>query len=286
MEKDCLSKDKAEYTKIDFRGLEVPAYPRIVNHGIDAFSRSANLINKLSPQYREWEKTKVLVKDGNYLKFISAISNSAPEAIIGYLKDFEEDAQFKAEFSDKLTELEASGLKYIDDLRFNSLTIYCLVRALKPQLMVETGVAYGKSSTMALLAMQHNKKGQLVSIDLPNPEGKVLADGSQTSTGQRKVGWLVPDFLKTRWDLHLGDARQLLPAILAEGSQTPDIFFHDSLHTYEHTKFEFQTVLKYMTSGLIICDNIEMGSGKAFHELLEKRKKVAHGYRDLAGFFI
>jgi len=149
--------------------------------------------------------------------------------------------------------------------------------------MVETGVAYGKSSTMALLAMQHNKKGKLISIDLPNPQGKILADGSQTSTGQREVGWLVPGFLKTRWDLRLGDARQLLPVVLTESSQAPDIFFHDSLHTYEHTKFEFQAVLKYMTSGLIICDNIELGSGKAFCEILEEREKVAHAYRDLAG---
>jgi len=286
MESNCLSKDKAEYAKINFRGLEVPDYPRIVNHGVDSFSRSADLIDKLNPQYREWDKVKVLIEDNSYLEFIGSIGKALPEAITGYFNDFEQDLQFRREFSGKLAELEAANLKHVDDLRFHSLTMYCLVRSLKPQLMVETGVAYGKSSTMALLAMEHNKSGKLISIDLPNPQGKVLADGAQTSTGQREVGWLVPDFLKPKWDLRLGDARQLLPAVLARASQAPDIFLHDSLHTYEHTKFELKTVLRHMKSGLIICDNIEMGSGRAFHEILEERKITAYAYRNLAGCFI
>jgi len=272
--------------KVNFRGLEVPLYPRVVNHGINSFNRTAEVIDALDSRYKEWEKVNVLIEDDNYLKFISTLGKVNPEAIISYFRDFGKDQQFKKQFSGKLEELETSALKHIDDLRFHSLTIYCLVRALKPQLMVETGVAYGKSSTMALLAMHHNQKGKLISIDLPNPEGKLLKDGAQTSTGAREVGWLVPGFLKTRWDLRLGDARQLLPVVLAQTFQAPDIFLHDSLHTYEHTSFELQTVLKYMTSGLIICDNIEMGAGRAFHELLEKLKKVAHGYRNLAGFLI
>ena len=198
--------------KVNFRGLEVPLYPRVVNHGIDSFYRTAEAIDALDSRHKEWEKIKVLVEDDNYLKFISSLSNIGQRTIIGYLKDFKEDLKFKEQFSDKLEELETSGLKHVDDLRFHSLTIYCLVRALKPQLMVETGVAYGKSSAMALLAMHHNQKGKLISIDLPNPEGKFLEDGAQTSTGTREVGWLVPDFLKLRWNLRLGDARQLLPA--------------------------------------------------------------------------
>ena len=218
--------------KVNFRGLEVPLYPRVVNHGIDSFYRTAEAIDALDSRHKEWEKIKVLVEDDNYLKFISSLSNIGQRTIIGYLKDFKEDLKFKEQFSDKLEELETSGLKHVDDLRFHSLTIYCLVRALKPQLMVETGVAYGKSSAMALLAMHHNQKGKLISIDLPNPEGKFLEDGAQTSTGTREVGWLVPDFLKLRWNLRLGDARQLLPAVLAESLEAPDIFIHDSLHNY------------------------------------------------------
>jgi len=286
MKNKSVDKIQSEYPKISFRGLEVPLYPRIVNHGIDTFNRTADLIDVLDSKYKEWEKVNVLTSDSNYLQFISSISNTNIETVVKYLNAFGEDLQFKEEFSRKLEELETSGIKHVDDLRFHSLTIYCLVRALKPQVMIETGVAYGKSSTMALLAMHHNQKGRLVSIDLPNPEGKVLGDGSQTSTGTREAGWLVPDFLKTRWDLRLGDSRKLLPIILAEISQPPDIFFHDSLHTYEHTSFELRTVLKYMSSGLIICDNIEMESGYAFHEVLKELKKIAHGYRDLAGFLI
>ena len=149
--------------------------------------------------------------------------------------------------------------------------------------MIETGVAQGKSSSMVLLAMHHNKKGCLISIDLPNPEGHQLADGAYTSTGEKDVGWLVPNYLRERWNLKLGDAKDFLPDVLSGMKQAPDIFFHDSLHTYDHTKFEFETVLKHMSSGAILCDNIDMGSGQAFHDILDNKNKAAHAYRDFAG---
>ncbi|MFH1581704.1 MAG: class I SAM-dependent methyltransferase [Pseudomonadota bacterium] len=269
-----------------FRSLEVPLYPRVINHGLYPFVTTADLIDKLDAKDREWAKVDVLVNDCFYLQFLSNLCKREIGLIVEFLNEFKRDDDFKKSFSLKLGELDSSGIKHADDLRFHSLTIYCLVRALKPNLMIETGVAQGKSSSMALLAMHHNRCGKLVSIDLPNPEGKVLADGAQTSTGIKDVGWLVPDYLRARWDLRLGDARELLPKVLSENPQVPDIFFHDSLHTYEHTKFELQTVLSKMSSGLIICDNIEMGSGKAFHEVLEERKKVAHAYRDFAGFLV
>lgn len=272
--------------ELDFRGLKVPVYPRVINHGIDSFSRVAEAIDALDSDYKEWEKTKVLESDQSYLNFVCSLGKVDSKQISLYFRDFEKDLEFKKQFSSKLKEMESLGLEHVDDLRFHSLTIYCLVRALKPELMIETGVASGKSSSLALLAMHHNHKGKLISIDLPNQQGKLMADGAQTSTGTKESGWLVPDFLKPSWDLRLGDARQLLPAVLSESLTPPDIFLHDSLHTYEHTKFEFETVLKQMKSGLILCDNIEMGAGRAFNELLEKHNRTAHGYRDLAGFLI
>ena len=41
----------------------------------------------------------------------------------------------------------------------------------------------------------------------------------------------------------------------------PDIFLHDSLHTENHTTTELNMIYKSMKKGLILCDNIEMGSG-------------------------
>jgi hypothetical protein len=80
--------------------------------------------------------------------------------------------------------------------------------------MIETGVASGKSTAMILLAMHHNRQGKLISIDLPNQSQKVLPDGVKTHTGNRQTGWLVPKYLRKRWQLHLGDSRELLPKLV------------------------------------------------------------------------
>jgi predicted O-methyltransferase YrrM len=47
-------------------------------------------------------------------------------------------------------------------------SIYVIIRALKPNIIVETGVANGASSFYLLLALKRNKKGHLFSIDFPN----------------------------------------------------------------------------------------------------------------------
>jgi hypothetical protein len=45
-------------------------------------------------------------------------------------------------------------------------------------------------------------------------------------------------------------------------------------------------VLKRMKEGLLLCDNIQMGSGQVFEEVLHRHNIVAHAYRDLAGVML
>lgn len=266
---------------VSFRGLEIPLYSRIINFGIQSFSVTSSLIDTINPDVREWEKVKVLCNDWSYLSFLSRICSCTEGEIVGYLNDFYDDKEFKDIFQRSLIELDSMNVAK-GDLRFHSLSIYCIVRAIQPNLMIETGVAQGKSSSLILLAMNHNNKGSLISIDLPNPEGKMLDDGSLTSTSQKRVGWLVPDYLRHRWELKLGDSKEILPLILNEAQNRIDLFFHDSLHTYEHAMFEFATVLRWMEHGLLICDNIESGVGEALNELAGKYDSVAYAYRDFA----
>ena len=62
------------------------------------------------------------------------------------------------------------------------------------------------------------------------------------------VGVLVPEYRKHRWTLILGDAKKELPIALKELNKI-SIFFHDSLHTYEHMMFEYLIAWPYMTKG-------------------------------------
>ncbi len=131
--------------------------------------------------------------------------------------------------------------------------IYCVVRVTKPEFMIETGVAHGYSSWIILNAMKKNKKGKLYSVDLPNNDTNA-AYNFQKVTPQ--TGWLVPDELKMQWELHLGDAYQLLPQLINKLNKI-DIFFHDSDHSYEHMKFEFNTMYPAIKSGgIILSDDV------------------------------
>jgi hypothetical protein len=110
--------------------------------------------------------------------------------------------------------------------------------------------------------------GRLVSIDLPFEAGDAaelrplvegtsidLYDASPVPAG-RQPGWLVPDDLRGRWELRLGDARELLPELLEELGEI-DLFFHDSLHTREHMLFEFETAWPHLRAGgLLVADDI------------------------------
>jgi hypothetical protein len=110
-------------------------------------------------------------------------------------------------------------------------TCYAVCRMLKPTVVIETGVAYGVTSSFILAAMAENQHGQLYSIDLP----------PLSNDGDQFVGTLVPDELRSRWNLHRGTSRRLLPELLAK-LPAVDVFIHDSLHTQRNILFELETV--------------------------------------------
>jgi predicted O-methyltransferase YrrM len=118
------------------------------------------------------------------------------------------------------------------DLSLESL--YLLVRAAKPRVVVETGVLYGASSAHILAALACNGEGRLHSIDLPHKPGEPPHD------------FLVPKKLVGHWSLRVGDSRDELPVLLRR-LHSIDLFYHDSLHTFQHMMWEYQTVLPRLT---------------------------------------
>ena len=132
--------------------------------------------------------------------------------------------------------------------------LYLIIRSLKPDTVVETGVASGESSTFMLQAMEDNKKGKLFSIDLPpsvdQSKRKIIFPKDKSS------GWIIPENLKDRWELHEGDVADLLLPLLQKLG-TIDGFFHDSLHTYDHMMFEYKTSWNFMRNGgILFSDDI------------------------------
>jgi hypothetical protein len=117
---------------------------------------------------------------------------------------------------------------------------YALARALKPQLIVETGVHDGLGALLLLRALERNAQegtdGRLVSFDI-NPA----------------AGWLVGS--DPRWTLHV---RPTDPWLASELGNLPPVgmFIHDSLHTYENEHYEMETVVaRLAATGVLISDN-------------------------------
>ncbi len=142
------------------------------------------------------------------------------------------------------------------------IAIYLIIKKYRPSLMIETGVANGVSTYFILKAMHENRTGKLISIDYPNynPKGYVNEDGKPDAvfipTG-KEPGWLVPTEFKDRFSIMTGKSSDILPQL----DFTPDIFYHDSDHSYTNMKFELEWAYMHVKkSGLIMADDTNINS--------------------------
>lgn len=142
--------------------------------------------------------------------------------------------------------------------------MYALVRALKPSIVVETGVASGVSSCYVLKALEDNGQGELFSIDLPYALPSASSIPTPPIPQGAQPGWLIPLELRDRWHLIVGRSSQVLPDLLKELGQI-DVFLHDSEHTYETQMFEYETAWPYLRGGGLLLSD-DSGATPAFSE--------------------
>jgi hypothetical protein len=150
------------------------------------------------------------------------------------------------------------------------LYLYSIVRTLRPQVMVETGVANGFSTAFLLLALKANGDGALHSIDLPREVGRDYEPGTfYEGTGRAGIppgsesGWLIPAELRARWTLVVGRSQEELPPLL-ERLGTIDFFMHDSEHSYECMRFEFERAYGALRDGgALAADDVNVNDAWA-----------------------
>jgi hypothetical protein len=144
------------------------------------------------------------------------------------------------------------------ELGLYRLLPYAIVREREPAVVVETGVLHGLSSLFLLRALERNGGGRLISIDLPSYDAPASHDGFvDTLPRGRGPGWIVPQRLRSSWQLHLGRSLDLLPGVLRDAG-TIDIFIHDSDHTYATMSTEYELAWEHLArGGLLVSDNID-----------------------------
>jgi predicted O-methyltransferase YrrM len=145
---------------------------------------------------------------------------------------------------------------------------YLMCRLLEPDMVVETGVAYGVSSAFVLRALEENGRGVLHSVDLPPLRHEY----------EGFWGIAVDGALRSRWRLHRGASGRVLPRLLEE-VETVDLFVHDSLHTYRNMRREFKVVWpRLRAGGVLVADDVERS--RAFCELRENKPVLWRVVRD------
>jgi len=139
----------------------------------------------LKPKY-----IKILINDPTNIRFFFhlVVRERKLYRIIGNKKDIkiylDESEEIRKQILFKLKKFEYHGAMVSP---LEGPVLYCIIRATKPEIIVETGVANGASSTFILSALEKNNKGKLFSIDLPSKD-------IQT----KEIDWLIPNNLKYR----------------------------------------------------------------------------------------
>jgi Methyltransferase domain len=121
----------------------------------------------------------------------------------------------------------------------NRLPWYVLVRAVKPLLVVETGIYHGLGSLALLRALERNTQegspGELMSFD-------TLQD----------AGGMVREHLRQGWHRFVGPTQELLVPALE--NRRVDMLFQDTPHTEENQRFEFGAALANAAPNLLLLD--------------------------------
>lgn len=114
--------------------------------------------------------------------------------------------------------------------------LYALIRALKPQQVVEVGVDSGGTSTHILSALKANGTGKLWSVDI-----------------KEQVGQNVPDDLRSLWTLVAGQ-----DALSVKLPEHVDFCFEDGPHDYDFT-FRILIRLRALTPRIILSHDMFTG---------------------------
>ncbi|MGD0749790.1 MAG: class I SAM-dependent methyltransferase [Anaerolineales bacterium] len=207
----------------------------------DARPNEAVYINDLFSILNNRQDLKKLLQDDEVEKTVESIRHEFDRQLTNYGTDLPFPVKFNADKS-------------------FALLVYAIARFLHPEKVVETGIGYGMTSALILLALKNNGKGNLMSMDLhplSDPEGAFIGIG-------------VPQDLRKSWKLHSGSSRRLLPKIITEFG-TVSLFVSDSANVFTLQRYEFNAVFpKLIPNGAMIFNNVSL----KFQEYLNSVKGI------------
>ena len=200
---------------------------------------------------RRLKDEKGLISDADNISWLEDNCCDFKEMAVGLDATLWEEAETTTKTIEQIAEKVLNNLEY--NLGGGGVYpfLYFMTRYMKPQCIVETGVAAGFSSYAFLAALKANGSGKLHSSDfpyfrLPNPE--------------RYIGIVVEESLKDNWELHVDGDEVNLPKILNNVSSV-DIFHYDSDKSYAGRKIAMSMVEKALSKkAIVLMDDIQDNS--------------------------
>ena len=202
-----------------------------------------NIYDKAILGWKEDREYYKLSKEDRHQKYQDLICKyfTQPE-IDKYYKEFSE--------SDAWNNLYKNRVEGLASSRQSLSMFYSLIRKLKPNIILETGVQRGCTTTIFLHALKVNNKGHLISIDYckEHPE---------------QIAMYVPKNLKDRWTFYKGKTKDILPTLDVK----VDLFYHDSEHSYNNMYYEYQWAWKHLKKDGLLTSH-DIGANNAFFDFV------------------
>ncbi|MFC6767096.1 class I SAM-dependent methyltransferase [Natrinema soli] len=174
---------------------------------------------------------------------LAAVLPASAAELREYEREYEDLEWFHDTYADRVAEIHEAGVATDTTHWRDGVTLYVVCRALEVETVVETGVLFGSFDAHILAAMCENGGGTLHAVDLPGGP-----------PGPFEYGHLIPDRCRDRWELHRGDARDVLLGLL-ERVGPLDLFLHDSDHRLPHMRFEYETALGHLEPGGVLASH-------------------------------
>jgi predicted O-methyltransferase YrrM len=140
-------------------------------------------------------------------------------------------------------EVEATG--YIDPACGGLLE--SVIRAVRPKVGVEVGLAFGISTLYILEALKETGGEKLIGMDPAQHDNHWRGGGLHNI---RQAGY------ESLYEFHENTSQQVLPALVGEG-QRIDFAFIDGWHTFDHTLIDFFYIDQMLSvGGILVFDDV------------------------------
>ncbi len=166
--------------------------------------------------------------------FVSAVTGAEVGQVRAWMQELERDQELIDQLTKRLSTNPLRRICATEPHLARRSGWYALVRALQPDVVVETGTHLGLGSCVIAAALLRNGHGRLTTIDI-DPEAGYLIAEPWANVIDRRIGSSV-DLLVTMRDVN--------------------IFLHDSLHTYDYEAREFAAVEPNLRpDAIVLSDN-------------------------------